>query len=194
MISYLKNWIFTFLLKISKDSPAPPAHAHTAPMATGAAAEPSPLSEQGKFFPLSHHSHLSDAPRFLLLFALAACSLWTPQFENAIVLYSLVGTSASDEDIEVLRGKVTCPRSPGKIDHRPGLGPRVPSPGEATAALSKASPLGFWAFPLRRLETAVASPTWLPPHNVAARKSFENSDLISLCHSLPSFEKKEGFS
>lgn len=72
-------------------------------MATGAGAEPSPLSEQGKFFPLSHHSHLSDAPSLLLLFAFAACSLWTPQFENPIVLYSLVGTSASDEDIEVLR-------------------------------------------------------------------------------------------
>lgn len=71
----------------------------------------------------------------------------------------------------------------------------------AQGALSRGShcspeqaPPGFWAFPLRCLETAVASPTWLPPHGVAARKGFENSDLISLCHSLPSFEKKEGFS
>lgn len=32
------------------------------------------------------------------------------------------------------------------------------------------------------------------PHNTAARESVENSGLISLCHSLPSFEKKEYFS
>lgn len=65
------------------------------------------------------------------------------------------------------------------------------SPREAIADLGT---LGFQGFPSLMWGGGCSLLHMAPAPHGAARESNENSGLISLCHSLPSFEKKEHFS
>lgn len=84
-----------------------------------------------------------------------------------------------------------CTRLSRKLTVEPRLESRTAPPREAFADLST---LGFQGFPSLMLGGSCSLLHTVPSPTARQPESTENPGLISLCHSLPSVEKKEHFS